>query len=759
MVFFRKSRVFIFALFIILSSLLIVMQSCVPQRPNPTADDIYSWKMEILNSPKNVLVKQISGVLVHVSGSDGIIHDGKTGIYVYKGNFYSSDKDKKVTLTNVTGTLYKDSIQIDFSKGGTKSLSTSSENISPANLNTVLTKSDKDRALWDQRYVLAYGYIKKGITQTGDIIFSYETTSGTSQIPISISPSILTTPLNYDTEATLTGFTQFINGGWKLNVVSAEIGKTIVGDGIFVDEVVDGTTFKSLGNTYKLIGLDVSLSENPKADLENFIVQNDSFVQIQQKKTVEGETYVFLYSSDGKKFYQEEVLKNGKARPDFDASIDDNQTYEILKDAYKQAYDKKSGVYSLFSTATIVSTNTAAESNLNKFVIVSGTVKNVIKDTNGNWEINVDDWLKVVVKAGNYKYLFSRELNILKDKLANFFGYLTKPEGSSSYLMELKAEWEYFSFAGGSGTQDDPFLIETPLQLFSVRALATQNKYFKLKADIDLTGYSWTPIGTYSSNLSQSAFQGVFDGNGYKIKNITFNDTSASNVGLFGYIYKSTIKNLVIENASMIANQRVGVLAGASKDSTIEQVKVINSSVRAEIDGSCYTGGLIGDATDGTKVKQCVVLNTTVSGKKYAVGGLIGQLKGTTTKPVLVENSYVQGGEVKSDYSSTTASAGFICNYTIPTGGGEVKNNYAAIKVTNGQGFVGYIVTAGNDQGASNNYFDKDVAGTSNDKLAGKGVTAKTTSEMKQKNTFNGWDFDNIWKIDEGTDYPRLNWE
>jgi len=153
------------------------------------------------------------------------------------------------------------------------------------------------------------------------------------------------------------------------------------------------------------------------------------------------------------------------------------------------------------------------------------------------------------------------------------------------------------------------------------------------------------------------------------------------------------------------------------------------------------------------------VLNSTISGKKYAVGGLIGQLKGTTTNPVLVENSYVQGGEVKSEYSSATASAGFICNYNIPDGGGVVRNNYAAVKVANGQGFVGYIVTAGNDKGAFGNYFDKDVATTSADKLLGKGVEAMSTSEMKQQSTYVGWDFVDVWKIDEGNDYPRLKWE
>lgn len=32
----------------------------------------------------------------------------------------------------------------------------------------------------------------------------------------------------------------------------------------------------------------------------------------------------------------------------------------------------------------------------------------------------------------------------------------------------------------------------------------------------------------------------------------------------------------------------------------------------------------------------------------------------------------------------------------------------------------------------------------------------KTTSEMFQKLTYSGWDFENIWNIAEGNDYPYL---
>jgi len=85
-------------------------------------------------------------------------------------------------------------------------------------------------------------------------------------------------------------------------------------------------------------------------------------------------------------------------------------------------------------------------------------------------------------------------------------------------------------FAGGSGTEADPYRIETPQQL-AYLAYSTNNgndysgKYIRLENDLDLggvqnedgtwSGQQWTPIGT-----SSNPFSGNFNGNGYEIFNI-----------------------------------------------------------------------------------------------------------------------------------------------------------------------------------------------------------------------------------------------
>ena len=752
------------ALLALLSVVLVfVITSCVPQHPSLlSVKNIYDAKLKILNSAGPVSLDKVEGTIIYVSGSDAIIHDGQTGIYVYKAGFYSSDVGKKVTLTNVIGTTYRDSVQIDFSRGGSKSFATETFTVEPTDLTIDIANnvSVPTRALWDFQYVKVYG-----ILNGGKMTFTYEydkVNNRKATIDVVSLNSSLSLPYTYDTEATLTGYLQFSNGAWSLKILSAEIGDSYPGVGAMVDEVIDGKTFKVDGQTYELIGIDDTPNPSEaKTKLEEFInSQSEGIVQVLVKGEKDGKKYAFLFSKDGKTLYQEQALKDGVVVPNLVQEWEDATIYEMLKNAYKSAYSSKKGVYSTFSGATVItveSSNTYVEGN---YAIFSGAVSNVTKDETGNIVINVSNWLKVTISAGNFKYLFTSTFEQFKQslegKVINFYGKAKRNEGILE--MPLYAEWEMFSFESGSGTPEDPYIITKPEHLVSVRAFASANKYFKLGADIDLAGVDWTPIGTYSSNLSASAFVGTFDGNGHKIMNISFNDTTKSNAGLFGYLYNATVTNLIIENANITASSRAGALAGASQLSKVYRVKVVNSSVRVTYNSTGYGGGLIGDATDGTEIEECAVRNTTVSGAKYAIGGLLGRLRVNSGKPaVVVKNCYVEGGQVSSDFSSSTAASGFICNYYRASGTNAViENNYLATQITNGKAFIAYLESGSQTPVVTSSYYDTEVVGSG---VSDSYATGKTTAEMKQQATFSGWDFTNVWTIDEGNDYPRLKWE
>ena len=183
--------------------------------------------------------------------------------------------------------------------------------------------------------------------------------------------------------------------------------------------------------------------------------------------------------------------------------------------------------------------------------------------------------------------------------------------------------------ASGDGTVNKPFLISTAAELAWFRDHVNENydnvkSSAKLTADIDLSDFchaaddskiekSWVPIGN-----SNNKYQGTFDGNNKTITNLYIN-ASQLNVGLFGYTYEGTIKNLTFEYANVTnTNNYVGVLVGkAFWGSTLQNIKISNT---CQIKGGNYTGGIAG-YLDGNAY-NCVNC-ATVQGIKY-IGGLCG---------------------------------------------------------------------------------------------------------------------------------------
>lgn len=156
------------------------------------------------------------------------------------------------------------------------------------------------------------------------------------------------------------------------------------------------------------------------------------------------------------------------------------------------------------------------------------------------------------------------------------------------YSIDIYAD----SYAGGDGSKTNPYEIATAEQLAKLARdvnngntpQAFLGKYFKLTADIDLSGGIWMPIGKYynygDGNGANRLFFGKFDGNGHVIKNmhIQWEGTDAwSAWGLFSTLQGAsstnltTVTNLIIEDATVEKkpgfdphgpDYKVGVVAG-----------------------------------------------------------------------------------------------------------------------------------------------------------------------------------------------------
>lgn len=223
----------------------------------------------------------------------------------------------------------------------------------------------------------------------------------------------------------------------------------------------------------------------------------------------------------------------------------------------------------------------------------------------------------------------------------------------------------------GNGSEGSPYIITKAEELAWFRDAVNDGNYeicakiadnvevIDLKdfchaadASQNLKELSWEPIGN-----SDWSYVGTFDGNGKTITNLYINATQAY-MGLFGRIYKSTIKNLTFENANVTNTENnIGILAGyAGNGNTLQNIKISNTcqikggndftgGIAGYLDGNAYNcvnyatvqgtedvGGLFGFySRDGNSMTACANYGN-VTASSYTAGGLVGYFESGAIK-------------------------------------------------------------------------------------------------------------------------------
>ena len=264
------------------------------------------------------------------------------------------------------------------------------------------------------------------------------------------------------------------------------------------------------------------------------------------------------------------------------------------------------------------------------------------------------------------------------------------------------------SYAGGDGSKTNPYEIATAEQLAKLASdvnngntpQAFLGKYFKLTADIDLSGGIWMPIGKYYNygNGNNRLFFGKFDGNGHVIKNMHIqwedaDDNAKSVWGLFSTLQGesstnlTTVTNLIIENATVEKKRGfkpigpdyyVGVVAGEIYPNTelsniiIHGSEITDNDETYELNRETKIGGIAGNVqNEGTyrifniaaDTKINMLKNTSVFNDKVYIAQGFGRFsydmkgEGSTIEPT---NIYIYGKEFNIDNSRADIKKGGI---------------------------------------------------------------------------------------------------
>ncbi|MDE6767899.1 MAG: carboxypeptidase regulatory-like domain-containing protein, partial [Eubacterium sp.] len=224
-----------------------------------------------------------------------------------------------------------------------------------------------------------------------------------------------------------------------------------------------------------------------------------------------------------------------------------------------------------------------ADVEVKAYRVVNGTSEYVSSGTsnaNGEYVINIS-------KNGTYNLEFTKS------------GYTTATQNSVMTFGNLTyADWQYLVknntsndnvFAGGDGTEANPYQVSTPEQLNAVRNDLSAH-YIQIN-DIDMSDWgNWEPIGN-----SDNIFVGSYNGKNYNINGITINSTSENNlyIGLFGRA-SGKIANINMTDfdiKSLYLCNYVGSIIGYG--SILE-----NCKSNGQIDALCQNGGgLVGYAS------------------------------------------------------------------------------------------------------------------------------------------------------------------
>ena len=224
--------------------------------------------------------------------------------------------------------------------------------------------------------------------------------------------------------------------------------------------------------------------------------------------------------------------------------------------------------------------------------------------------------------------------------------------GASASAADAPKVWDgtiAAAFAGGTGTESDPYQIADGSQLAllaqdvnSDSASLYKDAYIKLTSDIDLGNTAWTPIGgatvsfngnfdggghTVSiANVSADTLAGLFGSNSGTITKLSVKGTVSGKGGTGGISgFNSGTISMCMFQGSVQGTAYVGGITGKNE----QYAYVINCFTSAEVTGEVNVGGICG-YNDVGYVNKCVSVGTVSGTNSDSTGSVCGYSRGSS---------------------------------------------------------------------------------------------------------------------------------
>lgn len=296
---------------------------------------------------------------------------------------------------------------------------------------------------------------------------------------------------------------------------------------------------------------------------------------------------------------------------------------------------------------------------------------------------------------------------VLLSSLALVSGYADGEADDAKYIEPAE------SFAGGTGTEDDPYQISSAAELallgdvyetlaqthdFSDERVAPYfQAYYVLTDDIVINDraddedwsqtppeYAWMPIGFHR------AFEGVFDGAGHTVSGLYINADGSEKSGAYGDQFGlfgengGTIKNVALDKSYICIVGSASGVGGIAGSNRLADTSVENCTVSADIYcGDVECGGIVG-LNRGT-VQGCAFSGSVTCPEEDALscdlGGIVGYNSGKVgscaNSGVIVCSSL--DGSVGGIVGSHTGGEIRDCENTGAVTGGESAGGIAGL--------------------------------------------------------------------------------